>query len=47
MTWFIILAVLFSVGFVILGRYSGWEFSGSDSSDESYLDISDITDFFD
>ncbi len=47
MTWFTILAVIFSIGFVIFGRYSGWEFSGLDSTDESYLDISDSTDLFD
>jgi|GEM_PF-3606057 len=47
MTWFIILAIVLLIGFVILGRYYGFEFSGSDSDDGDYTGGFDFTDFFD
>ena len=46
MTWFTILAIALSIGFIFLGRYYGFDI-GTDYRDDNYVDLSDITDFFD
>ncbi|MDA7920492.1 hypothetical protein N9B73_01950 [Verrucomicrobiales bacterium] len=47
MSWLIILAVILSIGFVLYGRYHGFEFSESDSDNDDFPDLLNFINFFD